>query len=61
MTINTPWHLHCKKCNIDVGSDELHKAMELTQYCKPNTHIDFFLGKFQFVVTPEWWMEEKEE
>ena len=61
MTINTPWHFHCKKCDIDVGCDELHKAMELTQYCKPHTHIDFFRGKFQFVATPDWWKEDTEE
>lgn len=45
---HTPWHLHCKNCQINIGSNSIKKAIELIQtYHKPKTWIEFYGGKIQ--------------
>ena len=44
----TPWHLHCLKCNINIGAQNPEKAIELIQkYHKPKTYIEYYNNDIQ--------------
>lgn len=44
----TPWHLHCRKCNINIGVNKQNKAIELIQkYHQPKTYIEYYNNDIQ--------------
>jgi len=44
----TPWHLHCQKCQINIGTNSMEKAIELIQeYHQPDTWIEYYDNKIQ--------------
>lgn len=46
----TPWHLHCKNCDINIGSTSQSKAVDLIQtYHKPHTYIEYYDNKIQYI------------
>lgn len=46
----TPWHLHCKNCDINIGSTSQLKAIDLIQkYHKPHTYIEYYNNKIQYI------------
>lgn len=39
----TPFHLHCDKCNINIGSTSEEKCVELfKKYHKPKTFLEYY-------------------
>ena len=46
----TPWHLHCDKCNINIGCTNQSKAIELIQiYHQPYIVIEYYDNEIQFI------------
>jgi len=46
----TPWHLHCPKCNINIGVNKRNKAIELIQkYHQPDTYIEYYNNEIQIL------------
>lgn len=44
----TPFHLHCEKCNINIGATSIKKCIELLQkYHKPKTWIEFYCNEIK--------------
>lgn len=44
----TPWHLHCRKCVINIGTQKPEKAIELIQkYHQPKTYIEYYNNDIQ--------------
>ena len=47
----TPWHIHCKKCNINIGfAYDKDIPYLLTQCKKPNTYIEYYRKQIQFMI-----------
>ena len=45
----TPLHLHCDKCNIDIGCTSFEKAIELLQdNHDKNTYIEYYNDEIKF-------------
>lgn len=41
----TPFHLHCNKCDINIGATSTNKCIELlTDYHKPHTWLEYYQG-----------------
>lgn len=42
----TPFHIHCKNCNINIGCTNIKKGVKiLQQYHIKNTYIEFYDNK----------------
>ena len=40
---HTPFHLHCNKCDINIGASSFEQTIELLKkYHKPHTLIEFY-------------------
>lgn len=47
---HTPWHLHCEKCHINIGSQSFQTCEELLQkYHQPNTYIEYYRNGIQWM------------
>lgn len=47
---HTPFHLHCDKCNINIGATSISKCVELLKdHCKPRTWIEFYNNKINIL------------
>lgn len=46
----TPWHLHCKTCDINIGATSQKKAINLLQkYHSLETWIEYYGGDIQIL------------
>ncbi len=46
----TPWHLHCEVCNINIGTSNQKKAIDLIQkYHFPETWIEYYANEIQIL------------
>lgn len=46
----TPFHLHCKKCEINIGATSIQKCKELlVDHHKPQTYIEYYNGEIQLL------------
>lgn len=46
----TSIHLHCNKCNINIGVDSFKKCEELLEkYHKKNTTLEYYFKKLQYL------------
>lgn len=47
---HTPFHLHCDKCNINIGSTSFKKCINLLQkYHKPKTYLEFYQDEIKLL------------
>lgn len=47
---STPFHLHCNKCNINIGSTSIKKCIDLLQqYHKPKTYLEFYHNEIKLL------------
>lgn len=46
----TPWHLHCKTCDINIGTTSQKKTVELlNEFHDLHTWIEFYNGTIQIL------------
>lgn len=46
----TPWHFHCEICNINIGTSNQKKAVDLIQeYHSPETWIEYYTNEIQIL------------
>lgn len=49
---HTPFHLHCKECNINIGANSVEKCFRLIEkYHVKNTYIEYY-NKTLYDFTP---------
>ena len=47
---HTPIHLHCDKCDINIGSSSFKKCIDLfQQYHKPKTYLEFYHNEIKLL------------
>ena len=47
----TPFHLHCKNCNINIGSKSRQHCIELfKEYHQPNTYLEYYKNNIQLLI-----------
>ena len=47
---HTPIHLHCDKCNINIGSTSFKKCIDLLQkYNKQKTYLEFYYNEIKLL------------
>ena len=48
---NTPYHLHCDTCKINIGATSEHKAEELLlEHHKRDTYLEFYNHAIHFLI-----------
>ena len=48
---HTPFHLHCDKCNINIGSISINKCIDLLkQYHKPKTYLEYYHNNIKLLI-----------
>ena len=46
----TPFHLHCNKCEINIGATSTNKCIELlADHHKPHTWLEYYQGDIQML------------
>lgn len=47
---HAPWHLHCEVCNINIGTSNQKKAVDLIQkYHFPEAWIEYYANEIQIL------------